>query len=474
MRPPARSAILFSALLSLPPLTTRAGERDERIESLERRVAELEARLEAALDALPAVSAAGDEEGEGEEDPAPQGAAAFADLYEGLEGLPDWIARVRLGGSANVGYFDGERDSLLEPASFAVWDARFFVDASLGEEVLLADRLMLRDAGFSFEWNLVRLGELENDVGDLFVDLRGIGGSSWLNAQVGRFQIPVGESYLNYGKGYAKKAFVTNDLGPWFWDEGIRLYGSDFEGRYGYVASVSDGDNSFQNEADSDKQVTLKLFARPRSWLQLSVSGARTGRLGSSGSPTGSALWLGESWARGFGASSAVPNFIDGAAVPDGPDILRSAYLVGADAIVERSSWGRLWLGYGSFWMDSRQDGGFYDVRLQYWIAELVLEGRRLAPALEPFYLGVRATGLGSYDSGQGYLLDVRYDDTLGYNMESLHAYSLVLGWRMTEWLRLRLEYSHVDVDLVRGLPDSIRNSGGPTDGGAIELGVHF
>jgi hypothetical protein len=169
-----------------------------------------------------------------------------------------------------------------------------------------------------------------------------------------------------------------------------------------------------------------------------------------------------------------VPSFIDGAAVPDGPNVLRSAYLAGADVILERSSWGRLWLGYGSFWMDSRHDGGFYDLRLQYWIAELVLEGRRFAPVLEPFYLGVRATGLGSYDSGHGYLLDDRYDETLGYNIESLHLYSLVLGWRLTEWLRLRLEYSHTDVDLVRGLPDWIRNSGDSTDAGAIELGVHF
>jgi len=468
MRPLARSAALCAALLSVPPVPAHADERDERIEALERRVAELEARLEAAVGAVDGAAAR-----EEEEEEAPRGAAAFADLYDGLDGLPDWIARVRLGGSANVGYFDGERDSRIEPTSFAVWDARFFVDAALGEEVVLADRLMLRDAGFSFEWNLVRLGELENDVGDLYVDLRGIGGSSWLNAQVGRFQIPVGESYLNYGKGYARKAFITNDYGPWFWDEGIRLYGSDFEGRYGYLASVSDGDNSFQTEADSDKQVTLKLFAKPRSWLQLSVSGARTGRLGSARSPTGSALWLGESWARGFGASSDVPNFINGVAVPDGPNILRSAYLVGADAVAERS-WGRLWLGYGSFWIDSRHDGGFYDVRLQYWIAELVLEGRRFSEALEPFYLGLRATGLGSYDSERGYLLDVRYDDTLGYNMESLQAYSVVLGWRLTEWLRLRIEYSHVDVGLVRGLPAWIRNSGDSTDAGAIELGVHF
>ena len=110
----------------------------------------------------------------------------------------------------------------------------------------------------------MRLGELQNQVGDLYVDLRGIGDSDLLNAQVGRFQIPVGENYLRFGRGAADNPFLTNPVGGrGWWDEGVRVYGSGAEDRLGYVASVTDGETPFDEDADSDPQLTLKLFARP-------------------------------------------------------------------------------------------------------------------------------------------------------------------------------------------------------------------
>src|SRR5262245_36119998 len=234
--PMSRSAsIVGIALLAAAPAAADEAALLEKIERLEQRVLELE-----------------DERSQAAQQPA-------------APTSNDWTRKIRLGGSANAGYFGGGPDSTFDSDGFEIWDARVFVDASLGEDVRMGDGTLLRDVGLFFEGNLVRLGELQGDqvIGELYADLQGLGGSDWLNFQVGRFQIPVGEAYLRYSRGYADNPFVSNTVGPWWWDEGVRMYGSsssDRVGRFGYVASVSDGETSFNTETQSDKQLTLKLF----------------------------------------------------------------------------------------------------------------------------------------------------------------------------------------------------------------------
>jgi hypothetical protein len=58
--------------------------------------------------------------------------------------------------------------------------------------------------------------------------------------------------------------------------------------------------------------------------------------------------------------------------------------------------------------------------------------------------------------------------------MESLTAYSGVIGWDITSWLRLRSEYTHQQIDLVRGVTPEIRGNARDADFYAIELGGHF
>src|SRR5262245_16506352 len=165
----SRGAIAASGTLLLCGAIARAEDaaKDDasRIEELERRVGELE---------------------QAETDRASAPTAAW---------LPEWTQRVRLGGSADVGYF-GRGRLPAESDAFEVWDARLFVDAELAERVELGGRTALRNVGASVEWDWVRMGEVENQVGDLYADFQGIADSDWLNAQVGRFQIPVGEAYL--------------------------------------------------------------------------------------------------------------------------------------------------------------------------------------------------------------------------------------------------------------------------------------
>lgn len=387
--------------------------------------------------------------------------------------LADWTRRVKLGGSANTGYYWGETDSTFHEDTFQVWDARFFIDAELGEGLKFRRKTLLRNAGFSFEWNLVRLGRVENDVGELYIDFQGIANTAWINLQVGRTQIPVGENYQRFSKGFAENPFISNTVGgPWFWDEGVRLYGSSATGRFGYVASIMDAENDFNVDRNKDNQYTLKLWADPTSWLHLSVSGLHTGKIGSKKSSGEGSLWLGEAWARAFGSGTLVPNFVDGVIVPDQLGRIKGTYFLGADAIVTLPEVGRLWLAYGTYDID--QKGGLYDRTLHYWIAELILEGSLVTPEMKDLYLALRADGIGTYDSAEGYLLDFRRARTLGYNMKSLTAYSAAIGWHLFRFVTLRVEYTHQEIDLVRGTSALIRSHARDLDSAAIEVGVQF
>jgi hypothetical protein len=388
--------------------------------------------------------------------------------------IGNWSDRVRLGASTELGWFEGANDTIFDPDTFFVWDARFFVDADLGERIEIADHVVFRNIALSFEWDLVRRASLQNRVGELYVDFQGIAGQDWANLQLGRFQIPVGEAYLRYSQGRFDKPFVTDPIGgAWWWDEGIRLYGNVARGRLGYVASISDGDTSFNGNSSAEEQFTLKLYGRPTRWLYLSTSGLYSGQSGNQSSAGSAALWLGEAWARAFGAGSAVPNFQDGVAIADGPNKLRRTWLIQADAIATLDRGLRVWLSYGRYTIDS-SGGTLYDRVLRFWIAEALLEGELVSPVLRPFYAAFRATGLGTWDRDEGYLLDVGLSGTVGWNARAITDYSAALGWRLNEYVVIRLEYTHRDIDLVRGVTPDIADAADSQDYGAIEVGARF
>ena len=448
-------------LLCLGTLTPAANVRAqsepelrEIIERLEKRVEQLETR-----DA--------DEQAQ----PANEARALEYDAQDFEKGA-SWADRIRLSGSASTGWFGGQSDSVTSNDVFEIWDSRFFVEADLARDVKLAETTLVRDIGFMFEWDLVRLGSLQNRVGELYVDFQGIGEQSWANVQVGRFQIPVGENYLRFSQGYASNPFISNTVGgPWYWDEGLRSYGRI--GKLGFVASTSDGETQFNFDPNTDKQFTLKLYSDPTPWLHVSASGLRSGAMGSGSSPAMGALWLGESWARAFGSGSTVTNYQNGAAIVDGPNRLEDSWLAGGDVIFHFQDLARIWLGGGWYGIDST-GGSTYDRDLYYWIAEVVLEGAAAAPVLAPFYVGLRANGLGTYNSNEGYLLDFRQAANLGYNAKSLEAYSMVLGWRLTDGVTLRAEYSINDVGVVHGVSAAVRGNAEDQDTYAVEIGVAF
>jgi hypothetical protein len=107
-------------------------------------------------------------------------------------------------------------------------------------------------------------------------------------------------------------------------------------------------------------------------------------------------------------------------------------------------------------------------------LAELVVGGELISPRWKPLFVGLRAGGLSTCDNERGYLLDRRYSSSLGYNMENMLAYTAVAGWHLGEYVTLRAEYSHRDVDLVRGAAAALPEREGNEDVYSVEVGLHF
>jgi len=389
-------------------------------------------------------------------------------------GGAEWPERLRFSGSADLNYLQGNGDGLYEETSTQIYDARLFLDANLGSDARVGDVTVYRDAGFTFEWNMVRLGRAMNNIGDLYGDFRGLLGQEWMNLEVGRFQIPFGENYLRFGKGRPSDPFVALTASPpWFWDEGVKLWGKTANGHFGYVASVTDGEGGLNREKNASKQVTLKLTWDPSEWLHLSASALRTGTLGSDSSPAVASLWLGEAIPSAFGDGSSLPSFDHGEVIAPGPNKLRNVTVVGADAIFHFPD-ARLWLAGGKAGIASH-GASVYDRDLIYWLAELVIELRTISPSLAPMYLALRANGLGTYDNDEGYLLDFRYDDSLGYNMRALDAYAVALGLPLGDRIVLKAQYALQNIALVHGIDDAeILDNDEDANFFGMEIGVTF
>jgi hypothetical protein len=157
----------------------------------------------------------------------------------------------------------------------------------------------------------------------------------------------------------------------------------------------------------------------------------------------------------------------------EGPNVLIENWFVGTDLILDFEDAMRLWLAGGRYEINSA-GGGFFDRTLYYWIAEAIFRGAWISEDLKPFYLGARGSGLGTYDDDEGYSLDSRLRPTLGYNMDSLTAWSAVFGWDLSRFLRLRMEYTLLDAGLVRGVTSDIRSESNQLDYFGVEVGASF
>jgi hypothetical protein len=454
MRLTRLAALSLLAALGLHSAPARADDADARDAELARLHESMD-KLEKRIDELESQRAA----------PATGGS--------GAAGAAEWTQRIRLSGSSNLDYLDGQSYGTFQHGSVKLYDTRFFLDADLARDVRVGDSTAFRDAGFTFEWNLLRVGYLANNIGDLYVDFRGIADQDWLNLEFGRFQIPFGENYLRFGRGYYTDPFIALSAPPpWFWDEGVKLWGKFLEGKLSYAFSVTDGESAMNYIPNGSSQTSLKLAADPWEWLHLSVSGLKSGAVGSNSSPAFAAVWLGELFPRAFGAGSSAQSFSHGVPVAPGPNKLHDISIIGGDAIFKFPET-RLWLSYGGARIDS-SGGTAYDRDLIYWLAELMVQLNLISPRLAPAYVALKASGLGTYNDNEGYLLDFR-DGAIGYNMSELDTYALVVGLPIGDHMTLKAQYALQRIALVRGITDpDIKEAADHPDFFGMEIGVHF
>ena len=135
----------------------------------------------AALASLPAAAGAQGvvSDGVAEVESRVDAAQRVADRWLDAAGpLGELVRRVHVGGYASYVYFDAQRDAQVGDPEYDLWDARLFLDVDLAREVELGGATWLRGAGVSVEWNVYRVGTREDDLGEAYLELQGLGDSS--------------------------------------------------------------------------------------------------------------------------------------------------------------------------------------------------------------------------------------------------------------------------------------------------------
>jgi hypothetical protein len=276
----------------------------------------------------------------------------------------------------------------------------------------------------------------------------------------GRMEIPFGEEYRRFHQQRTDNPLLSYSAPAlWGWDEGIEFFGATPSQKVEWILAVTDGDWDIANTMH-DVALTGKLTVHPAPWALVSVSGHRSGTIGTPDNSAWSALYISGWWASPFGLDSEEPNYQDGRPVPDDPDMALDLNVGELDVILTSGRWGRLWFAGGMMGIRSHGDPR-YDRDLAYGIAEGILRLGPLSPWLERFYLAARYSTLGTFDDEEGYLIQGMNEGyELGYNVDRVGITSVGLGMHLNQYITLKSEYSWYDFDVVEGVPGSLRSLG--------------
>ena len=371
-----------------------------------------------------------------------------ANQSQAITRLPRWLDKFRLSGNADVAYFNGQDNSHSPDSRFAVDNARLFFDFDISDK-----------ASFYFEWDIVREFSVKSDPGQLYLRLDRLFENDAINLKLGSFPIPFGEEYVRFHEQRFENPLISFSApAPYNWDEGIELFGTTFDNKLGYILAVTDGDDSFNGNTNEVVQVAGKISYTPDTWVRIAISAVDTGTLGTTTDAGESALEFGGSHAYPFGAGTGVVNYKDGMEIDDDPSNKFSMRAWEIDTTFYPGDWGKLWLAYGQATIQSN-GSSVYDRDLLYWISEGVLELEKFSRYLSKYYLAVRYSAIGTFDSGEGYMLAAMNDGKeLGYNTQSVHVISGGIGMRLDDNITLKAEYSWYDFNLVKGVAAGIRD----------------
>jgi hypothetical protein len=366
-------------------------------------------------------------------------AGVFPSASWGLvEPLPDWMQRIRIGGSGAVRYMDGEARSHLETkGGFMVYQVGITVDADINDNL-----------SFWYDTGVLREGRTAAFNEQIYGRYDRILGSDMLNVKVGRTFMPFGEEYLRWNN-------IDNPLNsytvsfPWAVDEGMLLFG-DFlsDSKLSYAAAVQNGNAGQNFDDNSKKTVSFKLSSTPTPWLYVSASYLNLGKQGDQVTrSTGTA----EFWLSGFhiaplGATSA-------ASGPSPSAVVNGQAGEGNVKLTFDSA--RIWLNYGYMFVN---DGGGdrFDRIIRYYTGEVL---GYIPKTEQKGYLVGRYSAIGTFNPDLGYRFAgtefavpaFRTSPYSGFNNDQrdLYRYSLGAGWRLDKNAVLKLEHSWEGTHLI-------------------------
>jgi hypothetical protein len=333
------------------------------------------------------------------------------------------LNNVVISGEGAAGFFETGKNGQYPNAAFRVDEARLFIDAAVWDDVFFYGEvdLMTReeeDAG-------VYLGELYLQWEDLAKhwDL-----DQLVNARAGQFYTPFGEEYqYRFAIDNPLISHSLSDL--WGLGAGVELYGG-YE-RLSYAVAVQDGGISTLNDATADKLVVARIGYDPLSWLHLSASGMRTGKLSVSQDIV-SAEWFGGGLFDSIG-SPATTLFQVNLAELDARAKWKTGYVAAAG-------------GYAGY--DDNDPMGDNHRDIYYYYVEA------LQHATGKLYLAARGSQI---RARHGYSI-VGDTDTYGLPTSDLWRLSLGLGYQFSDHLIFKAEYMFEQGQLSTGGPRNHEN----------------
>jgi hypothetical protein len=318
------------------------------------------------------------------------------------------LNKVIIGGEGGAGYNLTQPKGFAPDGKFQLNDARLFLEAPIWNDVYFYGELVLAYPGQ--QDNSLELGEL-------YVEFENVS-KLWkqddqLNARLGQMYIPFGEEYLT--RNAIDNPLISESLLD-FWgvNPGAELYGK--LGKFSYVTAVQNGASDGENGAGGDKSVAGRIGFDPDDHWHFSASVMRTGNLKSG---QFSAMWFSSGFFRSI--SPAATQFHAEAVETDATARWQSGHVKAFGGVARYDD------------NDPTVDNAR---NIYYYSAEVVQDLTRKLYAVSRFsqaycHEGIPMVGYGTFG-----------DYFFGPLTENLWRLSLGLGWRFSDRLVLKAEYS--------------------------------
>jgi hypothetical protein len=372
---------------------------------------------------------------------------ASTNLSWGLNApLPDWLQRFHIGGSAATRFMMGEARAQLERNSgFMVYQAGLVFDVDVAPNLT-----------FWYDTDVTREGVARSSTSgqQVYARVDNLLGREWLNVKIGRTFMPFGEEYLRWDAIDNPLGSYTTSL-PWAQDEGVLLFGDLLpKGELSYATALQNGNAGFNFDDNPNKTFSARLSSQILPWLHVSGSYLNLGKQGSTTSKGTSEFWLSGFHIQPLGTTSAA----SGAS----PSNIVTAQGFEGDMVVSESSLGRIWANYGYLYI-SDGGGNQFNRTIRWYTGEIM---GNLPKTSQKAYLIGRYSAIGTFDPTVGYrfagteLASTNLSNNsspysaLNYDQRDLFRWSVGGGYRFTENVLGKIEYTWEDTHLISSALD--------------------